>query len=277
MAIFELIEGMPGQGKSLYTARKTIELLERNKRWYQKQTALYQKQKDELKEYRKRRKYFDKLTPKEKKKLPKSPPFVMQKPVLRKVAMNFKLAPHVEKKYPKQIEYWVGLDEITRFRDLDLVWDEIATHLDARRFAMVSDEVMYFLSQHRKRGIDIYANTQDFSMVDARARIMCTKVRTLRKIIGSRDPSPTKPPIKHIWGLIWLRDVLNYKEVDPEKKKYSFFDMGFFTITKELVETYDTRQSIERGELPPLKHVIRKCEHCDDPDHECNHVKTMHV
>lgn len=31
MAIFEIVEGAPGQGKSLYTARLTFRLLQRNK------------------------------------------------------------------------------------------------------------------------------------------------------------------------------------------------------------------------------------------------------
>jgi len=36
MATFEIIEGAPGQGKSLYTARLTRSLLQRNKVWYGK-------------------------------------------------------------------------------------------------------------------------------------------------------------------------------------------------------------------------------------------------
>jgi len=33
MATFEITEGAPGQGKSLYSARKVVNLLKRNKRW----------------------------------------------------------------------------------------------------------------------------------------------------------------------------------------------------------------------------------------------------
>jgi len=36
MAIFEIVEGAPGQGKSLYTARTVVKILARNKRWYAK-------------------------------------------------------------------------------------------------------------------------------------------------------------------------------------------------------------------------------------------------
>lgn len=37
MAVFEIAEGAPGMGKSLYTARKTEILLRRNLRWEKKQ------------------------------------------------------------------------------------------------------------------------------------------------------------------------------------------------------------------------------------------------
>jgi hypothetical protein len=114
-------------------------------------------------------------------------------------------------------------------------------------------------------------------MIDARARLMATSVKSLRKVIGSSDPSPTKPPIKRIWGLIWIRRVVNYKEIAPEKKKYDIFGWSFFLIEKELVDLYDTLKGVERGEMPPLKHIVRKCEHCDDPEHHCKHSKIIHL
>ena len=98
------------------------------------------------------------------------------------------------------------------------------SELEARNWANLAPETMRMLSQYRRRGIDIYANTQDFSMLDARARLMITKVKSLTKIMGSRDPSATKPKIKRIWGLILIRNVENFKETDAEKKKYGITD-----------------------------------------------------
>jgi len=138
-----------------------------------------------------------------------------------------------------------------------------------------------FLSQYRKRGIDIYANTQDFSMIDQRARLMISHVRTLTKIIGSSDISTTKPPPKHIWGIVLIRDVENYRETSPEKKKYSLIP-NFMWISRELVEIYDTRQDIKQGEAPRLKHKIRYCEHYGEIDpntgklHDCQFCKVFH-
>jgi len=151
---------------------------------------------------------------------------------------------------------------------VDILWDEIATELDSRNFANLTVELKRFLSQYRKRGVDIYANTQDFSMIDARARLMITRVKTLRKLIGSRDISTTKPPPRFIWGIILIREVENFRETDPEKKKYSLIP-SIMLITKDLVSMYDTQQDIPLGRPAPLKHIELCCEFYDTPGHIC--------
>ncbi len=228
MATFEIIEGAPGQGKSLYTARLAMWLLNRNKKWHAKGNKL------------------------------------------RIVCTNMRFSKELENEYPNAIKYWTDSAQLCELRDCDIIWDEIATELDGRNFANLSTEIKRFLSQYRKRGIDIYANTQDFSMIDARARLMISNVKTLSKIIGSSDISTTKPPPKTIWGLVMIRDVENYRETDPEKKVYGFLP-NFFMISKELVDVYDTRQDIKIGEPPPLKHEERVCEHYENPKSVCYH------
>lgn len=228
MATFQVVEGAPGQGKSLYTASKVLDLLKRNVKWFQRTG------------------------------------------IVRPIYSNLKFSDDIESKYRGYIFYWTDSAELCRLRDVDIIWDEIATELDARNFANLSTELKRFLSQYRKRGIDIYANTQDFSMIDARARLMINSVKTLTKIIGSPDISTTKPKPKTIWGLVVIRTVQNYREVDPDKKKYDFFFSIMF-ITKQLVSVYDTRQDISLGLPPPLKHEVRICDH-----EGCGYAKTIH-
>jgi len=234
MATFEITEGAPGQGKSLYTARLTARLLERNARWYTRGN-------------------------------PKRP-----------IWSNLKFSEEFEQEWQGYIFYWTDSDELTKLRDCDIIWDEIATELDARNFANLSVEMKRFLSQYRKRGVDIYANTQDFSMIDARARLMISRVRTLTKIMGSRDISTTKPPPKIIWGVVLIRDVENYRETAPEKKKYNFFAWSIMLIERSLVNIYDTTQDIPVGELPRLKHTEAKCEFYGVEGHKCSYTKVMH-
>jgi len=235
MATFEITEGSPGQGKSLWTAKRTRELLERNRKWHAKGN-------------------------------PKRP-----------VWSNLKFSEEFEKAWDGFIFYWSDSDTLTKLRDCDIIWDEIATELDSRNFANLSIEMKRFLSQYRKRGCDIYANTQDFSMIDLRARLMITRVQTLKKLAGSRDISTTKPNPKYIWGIVMCREVENFRETDPEKKKYGLVP-SLFLIRKELIKIYDTRQDIPLGQRPRLKHEVLFCEHYDnkDPDHKCSFKKVNH-
>lgn len=233
MAKFEIVEGAPGQGKSLYTARLTFRLLQRNKKWF-KQTG-----------------------------------------IKREIYSNIRFSDEFEKKAEGYLKYFTDPSEIVRLQDCDIIWDEIATELDSRNFAELSSELKRFLSQYRKRGIDIYANTQDFSMIDKRARLMISGVRTLTKIMGSRDISTTKPNPKHIWGLVLIRNVQNYREDDPEKKKYDLVP-SFMIIDRELVSLYDTRQDIPMGKPAPLKHRELVCEFHGIEGHDCSFRKTVH-
>lgn len=220
MAIFEIVEGAPGNGKSLYTARLAYRLYKRNLKWYKKTG------------------------------------------IRRPIYSNLKFSQLFENEAEGFIFYWSDVSELVRLSDCDVIWDEIATELDSRNFAELSVEMKRFLSQYRKRGIDIYANTQDFSMIDKRARLMISAVYTLNKIIGSRDISTTKPNPKYIWGLILIRRVLNFKEEDPEKKKYEFIP-SFMLIERHLIDLYDTRQDIPLGKPAPLKH---RELYCEDPN-----------
>jgi len=188
----------------------------------------------------------------------------------REVWSNLKFSEAFEQKYEGYIKYWTDPYVLVNLRDVDIIWDEIATELDARNWPNLSSEMKRFLSQYRKRGIDIYANTQDFSMIDQRARLMISNVKTLTKIIGSRDISTTKPNPKRIWGVVMIRDVINFRETEPDKKKYDLVP-ELMLITKDLIEIYDTRQDIPTGKPPPLKHEDRYCEFYETVGHPCYH------
>jgi len=237
MAIFNILEGAPGQGKSYMTAMLTRKLLKRNKKWCEKTQ------------------------------------------IKRKIWSNIKFASWFEEEAKGYLEYWTDSNELIRLRDIDVIWDEIATDLDSRNWTELSPEMKRFLSQYRKRGIDIYANTQDFSMIDQRARLMITRVQALKKIIGSPDISNTKPIPKHIWGIIITRDFLNFKtSVDQEKRKYSLL-FGVSFLTKDGISIYDTTQDIPASKGVALKHKIRYCEHSKEMggDGSCTFCVTKHI
>lgn len=222
--------GIPGSGKSLKSAQKAMELLERNKKWAKKSG------------------------------------------IVRKVCSNIKFSPEVEEYFKEHIAYWEDPFDLIKERHVDVIWDEIATYLDSTQWANVPLELKRWLQQHRKFGIDIYGNTQDFAMVDISMRRMTEQLFYMRKLIGSADKSATRPEIKRIWGIIMVRelDPQAYKEESKQNKGVGL--PRFIWISKTLIEVFDTGQEIQMGKYPPLKHIEREC---GDPN--CTFHKVLHI
>jgi len=186
-----------------------------------------------------------------------------QSKIRRLVVTNLKLTPKYERKYEGFFKYWSEPAELVMLQDVDVFWDEIATHLDSSQFANLPLEIKRWLQQHAKVGVEIYGTTQDFAMIDVSMRRMTSELTYLVKLIGSRRPSNTRPPVKWIWGVIAVYDVdaVGYKE------GVSVMGQGWFTpmfITKKNTEVFDTLQKIEPGEMPPRRHETRRCLVCGE-------------
>lgn len=180
---------------------------------------------------------------------------------LRKVYTNIKLADHVEKKYDGFFEYWKDPEQLVEMRECDVIIDEIATYFDSTQWKELGLDIKRWLQLHRHYGIEIYGNTQTFSTIDISFRRLTDELYLLKKLLGSREPSNTRPPIKRIWGVILIRtlDARSYKEEEQENKAYGFTLMFY---DKFLTSIYNTKQELERGKYPPLKHVERFCPTC---------------
>jgi len=251
--MIKIVTGLPGSGKSYYTAQESVDLLYRNKKWFDKSMQMW-----------------------EKGLLLNENGDVSEKPKRRRVVSNLKLSTEVENEfgYGTQetfLDYWVDPEEITKLRDVDLIWEEMGAVLDSRMWESLPLELRRFLQQHRHRGVSIYGNCQEFNDIDTAVRRLTEELIYLRKIIGSRDPSPTAPPVKFIWGLI-VELVLDPRSYEEDKKfatgKWEFG--GFDFITRKVVSLYDMRNDIRPGTYPSLQHRKRLCE-------TCGYVKIIHV
>lgn len=191
--------------------------------------------------------------------------------VRRLVYSNLRINPRLEQEYNGFIQYWSDPFELIKIRDADVFWDEIATHLDSTQWKETPIEMKRWLQQHRKFGIEIYGTTQDFAMIDVSFRRMTNQLYILRKLIGSRDKSNTKPDVKYIWGVIIVRQMnpQDYKETEKENKAYGF---DLFLITKKRISVFDTTQEILMGKYPPLKHIDRTCM-----DENCTFHRVLHI
>jgi len=192
---------------------------------------------------------------------------------LRKVWSNIHFSPEVEEEFEDYIEYWSDPAALVQLRDVDVIWDEIATHLDATQWANMSLELKRWLQQHRKYGIEILGTTQDFAQIDKSMRRLTSDLLLLSKLVGSPDPSPTRPVVKRAWGLILIR-TLDPQKYDEEKSKFEAY--GFLPkimmISTKHVAIFNTRQEILMGKYPPLNHIERQC---GDPT--CSFPKIIHA
>jgi len=225
MAI-HIVTGLPGSGKSYYTAEVSLDLLYQNREWYKKSG------------------------------------------VLRKICTNLKLSQEIENEFgfgtdQSFISYWEDVLELPRMRDVDVIWEEMGVICDARQWENMPLELKRWLQQHRHRGCDIYGNVQEFADIDVAVRRLTKELIYLTKIMGSPDPSPTRPPIKKIWGIVvkYRIDPKNYKEDMKWSEGRSSLD-GFFFLTRKVVSVYDMHNDIKTGKYPPLQHRMRECETC---------------
>jgi len=104
-------------------------------------------------------------------------------------------------------------------------------------------------------------------------RRLTSDLLLLTKVIGSPDPSPTRPKVKHVWGLVLIRtlDPQKYDEAASKFEAYGFMPKIMW-ISRKFVDVYDTRQEILQGKYPPLRHIGRDCERND-----CTFHKVLHV
>jgi len=180
-----------------------------------------------------------------------------------------------------EVFVWKDLDELITRRDCDIFIDEIGTYFDARFWADLSIDVRRWIQQGAKMGIELYGACQDFAQVDVAFRRLTTQLFHIKKMFGSGRPSPTKPPIKRIWGLCHMveLDPRNYDEANKRFTGAALLNLfsGWFTIQRRYCEMFDTRFFLEKSKPMPYRHVERFCEYADDPKHDCDFHKVSHV
>jgi hypothetical protein len=149
--------------------------------------------------------------------------------------------------------------------------DEIGNYFDSRSWQDLSLNVRRWLTQGAKCGVEIYGSAQDFAQVDKSFRRLVNTLYLVQNIVSSPRPSPTRPPVKHIWGIMLVSE-LDPQAYDEDKKvrkglikipKVHFFERKF-------CEIFDTTQKIKRSLPAPLIHEERHCDHC-------GLTKTLHV
>lgn len=216
--------GNTGEGKTFVSAKTSMDLLLRNRRWFEKGRTK----------------------------------------IRRVVATNIAINPAIKEEFKDYIVEWTDLEQLVALKEADVIFDDMAAYLDAQRWSDTPTAVKRWLRLHEHYGCDIYGNAQDFLTIDPSVRRLTGSVYHVWKVIGSRRPSSTKPRVRRIWGIILERrvsqEVMDKETIKYEYERG--FKVHF--ITRHICSIFDTTQDLQMGEYPPLHHIERKCIQCGE-------------
>jgi len=235
-----IYSGLEGSGKSLKLARIAQDLAWRNHKWY-KTTGV-------------------------------------KRPIATNMLFSAKFIAYCDKLNVPIIN-WQNLDDLIKLEQCDVIIDEVGNYFDSRMWADLSLDVRKWLTQGGKCGIEIYGSAQDFAQVDKAFRRLVNGLYDIRKMIGSRRPSATKPPVKRIWGICLARE-LDPQGYDEDKKGFNgSFIPHPFMIRRKDCDVFDTTQKIGRSEYPAMRHEVRFCQKHPHfgGDGSCTFCKIVHI
>ena len=220
--------GIESSGKSLLLSRQAENIRIRNKRWY-RITGL------------KRIMAFNS---------PMSPDFIAKLEKSNCIYLFFK-----------------NLDDIVYLEEADIFIDEVIKFFPASQNSL-SNEQLHFITQGAKSGICLWGASQDFSQVHKQFRRLVNEVYVVKKVIGSRRPMKTAPPVKTVWGICTKRRV-NPQSFRGDDASMEELEGGFsfFFISKVDVSRFDTSYKIPMSTLP-VKRIRKQIERCEEDGFE---------
>jgi len=102
-------------------------------------------------------------------------------------------------KHKRTWRQWRTIQELTSITCSSIIWEEIHLWLNSRKIAEMPDEVRDWISEHRKKHVRIYANTQHISFLDRIFRILADEICLVSKwsipILGWICPSCVRPDV----------------------------------------------------------------------------------
>jgi len=172
----------------------------------------------------------------------------------------------IESKGIKYIEV-KNLNDFLYLEDIDLFLDEIIKYFPQRGSEPLTPEQLHFLSQGAKSGIHIYGASQDFSQVHKQFRLLVNEVYVVTKLIGSRRPMKTAPPVKYIWGLCWSRGVKPESFRGDSATMETYGLPSPFLIERVDCERFQTEYKVPLSSLPVRK-LRKQLQICDEDGYQ---------
>lgn len=218
----KIFVGLESSGKSLLMAREAVWNVRRNARW-------------------------NKITG-------------LSRPIVGNLAWSDEFLEYAAS-YGVEVKSWQHIADLPDMQECDLYIDELGTYFDSRLYQDIPLRVRLWVAQAEKMGVQIVGGAQDFGQVDKAFRRLCKEVYEVKKIVGSRRPMKTAPPVKWVWGfgLRWQLDPRSFDGEQIEMKTLGIFPIPFL-IRKQDVKMFSTSQRVLMSEPAPLEHIARFCK-----------------
>lgn len=158
-----------------------------------------------------------------------------------------------------------NLNDILHLEECDIFIDELIKFFPASGSNSLSNEQLDFITQGAKSGVNMYCASQDFSQVHKQFRLLTNHVFIVNKIIGSRRPMKTSPPVNRIWGLCMIREVApkSFKGDSATMDNIGVIPRLYF-INRIDCERFDTSYKVPISKLPVMKVRKQEIEGYDD-------------
>jgi len=149
-------------------------------------------------------------------------------------------------------------NEISHLSQVDIFVGELLKLFPSSGSNSLTREQLDFITQGAKDGVHIYAASQDFSQVHAQFRRIVNECYIVTKVIGSRRPIASAPPVNRIWGICMVRPV-SAQSFKGDNASMDVLGWPSFTlIRKEDTDRFDTSYKVPLARLPDK--LVRKQE-----------------
>jgi len=155
------------------------------------------------------------------------------------------------------IRYWKDIEELVHMTECDLFIDEIGAYFDSRTFDSLPLNVRLWLAQADKLGVHIIGGAQDWSQIDVSYRRLVKKLYDVKKVIGTRRPSASRPGAKKPWAAILKYKVAPVAGAESTELKTLSMLPHFHFFWGKHFRRFDTNARVEDSAAPPLKKVVR--------------------
>lgn len=182
--------------------------------------------------------------------------------------------------WKEYIEFFDNIEEVPAFKDSDVYCDDITLSLSARNWEQLPLQVQDWLTGSERLGCHVYFTAVRFKRVVIDFRENTDFLSVVTKGIGSRRPTPTIPPPRKIWGVIFEQSIPEHEFTSDGFNEALYSGGKPHLLKKKYIDIYDHTNVRLRTGYPDFTTIKRWCYDNECPEFIKNggaHMKVRHI